>query len=885
MKTKTGRRFLSTIIALVMLLSTGTICFSSLAAEGETVTDGDITYVISNGCITDVTVKDDAVLENYTVPAKVGKISINSIGECAYLGTKITTLTIPETVTSIGGGAFRNCNLLEAVYFDAYNIEERNMPHYTSGYEDSFLNQSPIFYNDSSLTKVVFGEKVTKIPAYACTAVFSLKTVIFNRTVSEIGKGAFYGCSSLSNIDLSNLTKIGESAFYGCKSLGIIDLPKAKNIGAEAFMSCGNPSKVSFPKAMTIGDCAFAKTNMVTLTIPETVTSIGGGAFRNCNSLEMVYFDAYNIEEKNMPHYTSGYEDSFLNQSPIFYNDSSLTKVVFGEKVTKIPAYACTAAFSLETVEFKTTVSEIGENAFCGCSALNIRNEQLEKVEAIDTKAFYGCNALNDIKLPEAVTIAEDAFATCRNLASISFSKAKIIGDCAFMGTNISSIIIPNTVEIIGGGAFRNCNSLEAVYFDAYNIEERNMPHYTSGYEDSFLNQSPIFYNDSSLTKVVFGEKVTKIPAYACTAVFSLETVDFRAAVTEIGKNAFYGCPTPDEITFAGTEAQWNTLKENSEGTGNESLFKCTNIKYNSIPVTEYTVTFNANGGAVTPKTQKVAENTVITLPTTTKVNYTFLGWSLDKNAATATYPAGSTYKVTGNVTLYAVWKAIDKPVEKTFTDSASDVQVTDNNNAFDGKDVKINVEVTSSDAELDKKIHDFALTKASEIYNIFFTYNGKEIQPNGMVKVRIPYDKEIKDSSKIKVFHYHKNSNGEMVCSKISNITVIPGYIEFETDSFSKFVVTEDITVTIEGNSKMQYKGTQTLNVNVNAEVEFTSSNPKVVSVDKKTGKVTATGKGTATITATVKGTDVSSSINITVSYTWWQWLIKIVLFGWIWY
>ncbi len=144
MKTKTGKKLLSTILALVMLLGTGTLCFSSFAADGETVTDGDITYVISNGCITDVTVKDDAVLENYTVPAKVGKISINSIGECAYLGTKIITLTIPETVTSIGGGAFRNCNLLETVYFDACNIEERNMPYYTSGYEDSHLNQSPI---------------------------------------------------------------------------------------------------------------------------------------------------------------------------------------------------------------------------------------------------------------------------------------------------------------------------------------------------------------------------------------------------------------------------------------------------------------------------------------------------------------------------------------------------------------------------------------------------------------------------------------------------------------------------------------------------------------------------------------------------------------------
>ena len=708
MKTKTGRRFLSTIIALVMLLSTGTICFSSLAAEGETVTDGDITYVISNGCITDVTVKDDAVLENYTVPAKVGKISINSIGDCAFWGTKITTLTIPETVTSIDGGAFNYCNLSKVI-FNAPNCYMKESTLAYTNQDAYYLSANPAFFGNASLTEFEFGSKVGSIPAYVCTNVSSLETVKFNKTVSEIGRYTFYGCSALSNIDLSNLTEIGKAAFYGCNSLDIIDLPEAKNIGAEAFMSCGSPSKVSFPKAATIGACAFAQTGIDTVTIPETVTSIDGGAFNYCN-LSKVIFNAPNC---------------YMKESTLAYTNQ-----------------------------------------------------------------------------------------------------------------------------------------------DAY-----------------YLSANPAFFGNASLTEFDFGKNVEIIPAYACTNVYALKKVSFRAAVTEIGKNAFYGCPTPDEITYAGTEAQWNTLKENSEGTGNESLFKCTNIKYNSIPVTEYTVTFNANGGAVTPKAQKVAENTAITLPTTTRANYTFLGWSLDKNAATAMYPAGSTYKVTGNVTLYAVWKAIDKPVEKTFTDSASDVQVTDKNNAFDGKDVKINVEVTSSDAELDKKIHDFALTKASEIYNISFTYNGKEIQPNGMVKVRIPYDKEVKDSSKIKVFHYHKNSNGEMVYSKISNITIIPGYIEFETDSFSKFVVTEDITVTIEGNSKMQYKGTQTLKVDANGEVEFKSSNPKVVSVDKKTGKVTATGKGTATITSTIKGTDVSSSINITVSYTWWQWLIKIVLFGWIWY
>ena len=802
MKTKTGKKLLSTILALVMLLGTGTgtLCFSSFAADGETVTDGDITYVISNGCITDVTVKDDAVLENYTVPAKVDNISINSVGDAAFLGTKITTLTIPETVTSIGGGAFSFCNLSKVIF----NASSCKISKYKNSYNQLYLEQNPAFFGNASLTEFEFGSKVGSIPAYACTNIYSLETVKFNKTVSEIGEAAFYGCSALKNIDLSNLTEIGAAAFNGCNSLDIIDLPKVKNIGAEAFMSCGSPSKVSFPKAATIGDCAFAKTNMVTLTIPETVTSIGGGAFSFCNLSKVIF----NASSCKISKYKNSYNQLYLEQNPAFFGNASLTEFEFGSKVGSIPAYACTNIYSLETVKFNKTVSEIGEAAFYGCSAL--KNIDLSNLTEIGAAAFNGCNSLDIIDLPKVKNIGAEAFMSCGSPSKVSFPKAATIGDCAFAKTNMVTLTIPETVTSIGGGAFRNCNLLETVYFDACNIEEKNMPHYTSGYEVSHLNQSPIFYNDSSLTKVVFGEKVTKIPAYSCTNVYALEKVVFKAAVTEIGKNAFYNCQTPDEVTYAGTEAQWNTLKENSEGTGNESLFKCTNIKFNTIPVTEDVVTFK---------------------------------------------------------------------------DQTSDVQVTDKNNAFGGKDVKLNVEVTSSDAELDKKINDFALTKVSEIYNISFTYNGKEIQPEGMVKVRIPYDKQVKDPSKIKVFHYHENANGEMTCSKISNITVVPGYIEFETDSFSKFVVTEDITVTINGNGKMQYKSTQTLNVEANGEVEFVSSNSKVVSVDKTTGKVTATGKGTATITATVKGTDVSSSINITVSYAWWQWLIKIVLFGWIWY
>ena len=80
-----------------------------------------------------------------------------------------------------------------------------------------------------------------------------------------------------------------------------------------------------------------------------------------------------------------------------------------------------------------------------------------------------------------------------------------------------------------------------------------------------------------------------------------------------------------------------------------------------SAPVlpTTNTVSFNANGGSVSPSRQEVSAGTSITLPTATRSGYTFLGWSESSSAATATYAPGSSYTVNKNVTLYAVWGAV----------------------------------------------------------------------------------------------------------------------------------------------------------------------------------------------------------------------------------
>ena len=312
-----------------------------------------------------------------------------------------------------------------------------------------------------------------------------------------------------------------------------------------------------------------------------------------------------------------------------------------------------------------------------------------------------------------------------------------------------------------------------------------------------------------------------------------------------------------------------------------------------STPAIEsYTVSFNANGGNVTPSTQTVNDGTAITLPTAVKSGFDFLGWSTDSSAASADYAAGESFTVTGNTTFYAVWKK--QEITKTaLIDSENGVQVEFDRDVFDSSvnvdDIRLNVEKNDTDDEIDKQFNDYQMTRVPnlDIYNIYLTCNGKEIQPNGKVTVRIAYNGIISDISKVKVFHYYKE-NGSLMSEKIAPVYYSNGYLEFITGHFSNFVfVIENpsVNLSIDGSGEMQYKSTQLLKTNFTDGIEYTSSDPNVAAVDKTTGLVTATGKGTATIKATVKGTDITASRTITVKYAWWQWIIRILLLGFLWY
>ena len=178
-----------------------------------------------------------------------------------------------------------------------------------------------------------------------------------------------------------------------------------------------------------------------------------------------------------------------------------------------------------------------------------------------------------------------------------------------------------------------------------------------------------------------------------------------------------------------------------------------------------------------------------------------------------------------------------------------------------------------------------------SKIYDIATYKDGVKVQPDGEITVRIPLPEGFTTN---KVFVCYVDS----VSGKVTKIPceVKDGYVTFKTSHFSEYAIVEQLanvkSVSI-GDITMNYKKSAKINPSITADdgaeytVKYSSSNTSVARVDDN-GNVYGAKRGSATITCTVtdsNGNTVSDSCNVTVKYSFGQWLIIILLFGWIWY
>ena len=380
----------------------------------------------------------------------------------------LTSITIPNSVTSIGEGAFSECTSLNSI----------SIPNSVTAIGEYAFSEC------TSLNSISIPNSVTAIGEYAFWCCKSLTSITIPNSVTSIGESAFWGCKSLTSITIPNsVTSIGESAFRNCTSLTSITIPNSvTSIGKNALSSCksltvievenGNTiydsrnncnaiietisntliagcKQTIIPNSVTsIGVRAFSGCSSLTsITIPNSVTNIGNGAFNGCSSLTSIVIPNS---------VTSIGEETFKGCS-------SLTSVALPNTLINIGKCVFCGCFNLTSITIPNSVKSIGSGAFCSCSSIKVESNN----EVYDSR--NGCNAIietatntliigcqNTIVPNSIISIGERAFCNCKSMTSITLPQSvKNIGYKAFHNcSSLKTITIPNSVIAIGEGAF-----------------------------------------------------------------------------------------------------------------------------------------------------------------------------------------------------------------------------------------------------------------------------------------------------------------------------------------------------------------------------------------------------------------------------------------------
>lgn len=420
--------------------------------------------------------------------------SVTTIGQDAFRGCiNLSSVTIPPAVTAIGNSAFAECS----------NLKKSAYPNVLS---NPFTHGLVVAYNPTGAVcdgGIVFGDNKTSI----LFVPYNLTEVKIPPTVKAIGQDAFRECIYLSSVTIPpSVTTIGNSAFAECTGLKKSAYPQnlTKNPFPYGLAVAYNPSGAvcedGFIYNQNKSRIMFAPYINGEYVIPNSVTTIGEAAFRDC---------------------------------------TALTSIIIPNSVTSIEYNAFRACSGLKEVIIPNSITSIQQEVFGDCvglTSVTIPNS----VKSIGTGAFGACRGLKSITIPNSVTAINSwAFSGCRSLISVIIpSSVTSVGSYAFYDClELKKAAYPNSLT----NPFSNCVAI------AYNPK-------VDVVEDGVIygadKSSILFASDVLSDDYIIPASVTSIDKYAFSYCSNLRSIDFPNSIISIGNNAFFGCSELSSISI-----------------------------------------------------------------------------------------------------------------------------------------------------------------------------------------------------------------------------------------------------------------------------------------------------------------------------------------------
>jgi len=528
--------------------------------------------------------------------------SVRSIGRDAFNGcTGLTDVTIPNSVTSIDTDAFYGCTGLTKVYIN--NLEAWSSISFSNSISNPCTYAHHLFLNGEEITSLTLPNSITTIKYFAFSGCTGLTDVTIPNSVTSIGSYAFQGCTGLTDVTIPNsVTSIGGYAFHGCTGLTDVTIPNSvTSIGSYAFQGCTGLTDVTIPNSVTsigsyafqgctgltdvtisaasIGSYAFSGcTGLTDVTIPNSVTSIDTDAFNGCTGLTKVYIN--NLEAWSSISFSNSRSNPCAYAHHLFLNGEEITSLTLPNSITTIKDFAFYCCTGLTDVT--TSAASIGSYAFSGCTGLT---DVTISAASIGSYAFSGCTGLKSINFNNVLkSIGTRAFNYCSSLKDLVIpSSVTYIGSYAFASSGVNCLTIPSSVSFIGNSAFASCVYLKDVFCLV------QQPWLSTIGDDVFYVYSSYNYANRTL-HVPFG----MIEAYQVSTNWK----DFFGEIVEIGSEIILASSIELNLTEA-VLIEGNNLQLSASILPDEASYKMVNWTSNN----ETVATVNEIGlvTAVTP--------------------------------------------------------------------------------------------------------------------------------------------------------------------------------------------------------------------------------------------------------------------------------------------